>query len=326
MAALSRLNIGRAANAFGLLIALAVIFAGFGLLMPKTFPTWENAEVILRQAAIVCLAALGMTFIIISAAIDLSVGSVVAFCTVVIAYALDRLHWLPWQAATLGIASGLLCGVLNGTLITKLKVSPFIVTLGSYLIFRGIAKGLADNQKIDAPMTWLRELLAKPAKGHEWILVSYGVWLTLVCAILAAAILRMTVFGRHAIAVGGNEKAARYSGIRVDRVKVGVFALAGFFTGLAGLMQFSRLTVGDPTVAQGLELDVIAAVVIGGASLSGGEGSILGAVLGAIIMATIRSGCSQYGLPNWVQEIVTGAIIVLAVALDRIRLKSRTAS
>jgi ribose/xylose/arabinose/galactoside ABC-type transport system permease subunit len=142
----------------------------------------------------------------------------------------------------------------------------------------------------------------------------------IVLAIVASLILNRTVFGRNVIAVGGNEEAARLCGIGVAATRTWVFALGGLFTGLAGLMQFSRLTVGDPTVAQGLELDVIAAVVIGGGSLSGGQRSIAGSLLGAIIMSTIRAGTSQMGLPNWVQEIVTGAIIVVAVALDRWRM------
>jgi ribose/xylose/arabinose/galactoside ABC-type transport system permease subunit len=132
-------------------------------------------------------------------------------------------------------------------------------------------------------------------------------------------LLRYARLGRHIFAVGSNELTARLCGVAVERVKLIVYTISAAFAGLAGLMQFSRLTVGDPTVAVGTELDVIAAVVIGGGSLSGGEGSILGSLVGALIMTVIRSGCSQLGLPNWVQEIVTGAIIVLAVALDRLR-------
>ena len=134
-----------------------------------------------------------------------------------------------------------------------------------------------------------------------------------------ALFLRYTRLGRHSFAIGSNEQTARLCGVAVERVKVLVFTLGGVFAGLGGLMQFSRLTKGDPTVAVGLELDVIAAVVIGGGSLSGGEGSILGTIVGALIMTVIASGCTQMGLPNWVQEIITGAIIVAAVAVDRLR-------
>jgi ribose/xylose/arabinose/galactoside ABC-type transport system permease subunit len=151
------------------------------------------------------------------------------------------------------------------------------------------------------------------------MLVPMGVWLMVVLAVGVSVLLRYTRFGRHVFAVGSNELTARLCGVAVERTKVLVYTLGATFAGLAGLLQFSRLTVGDPTVAVGLELDVIAAVVIGGGSLSGGEGSVLGSIVGALIMTTIRSGCSQMGLPNWVQEIVTGAIIVLAVAVDRLR-------
>ncbi len=151
------------------------------------------------------------------------------------------------------------------------------------------------------------------------MLVPPGVWLMLGLAVAVAVLLRRTVFGRRVFATGSNEEAARLSGISVGRVKVAIYVLGASFAGVAGLAQFSRLTVGDPSVAVGLELDVIAAVVIGGGSLAGGEGSILGSLVGALIMTVIRSGCSQMGLANWIQEIVTGGIIVLAVALDRLR-------
>jgi ribose transport system permease protein len=141
-------------------------------------------------------------------------------------------------------------------------------------------------------------------------------------AVSVAVLLRFFPLGRYIFATGSNEKTARLCGINIDKIKLIVYSLSAALTGVAGVMQFSRLTVGDPTVAVGLELDVIAAVVIGGGSLSGGEGSILGSLIGAFIMTVIRSGCAQMGLPNWVQEIVTGIIIILAVALDRLRHRS----
>lgn len=311
-------NKGAVANVLGLLLTWAAVVVAFHFLTGQRFATPNNFETIARQSAIVSLAALGMTFVIISGAIDLSVGSAVAFVTVVIAWFLQRGND-PWVALLAGVLAGALCGLVNGFLTTRLKVGPFIVTLGTLLIIRGAAKGIAHEQKIDAPSTWLNDILAMLAKPEKWKLFPPGVWLTILFAILAALLLRQTKFGRHVVAVGGNDTASYYSGISVANVRLLVFILAGFFTGMAGLMQFSRLTVGDPTVAVGLELDVIAAVVIGGASLSGGQGSIPGSLLGALLMTTIRAGCSQYGLPNWVQEMVTGSIIVLAVALDRLR-------
>jgi len=150
-------------------------------------------------------------------------------------------------------------------------------------------------------------------------LVPPGIWLLIALAVAVAGVLRYTRFGRHLFAIGSNERTARLCGVAVERCKVAVYALAAGLTGLAGVLQFSKLSVGDPTVAVGLELDVIAAVIIGGGSLSGGKGTVLGTLVGATIMTLIQIGCSQKGLPNWVQQIITGSIIVMAVALDRWR-------
>jgi ribose/xylose/arabinose/galactoside ABC-type transport system permease subunit len=308
-------------NRLGPAIGLALIFGFFAFAGPESFSSTRNLETIARQTAIVGMAALGMTLIMAMGGIDLSVGSVVALSTVVVAWLLQHGH-SPWVAAAGGVAVGGLCGLVNGTLITRLRVVPFIVTLGMLLVVRGVAKGLAHEQKIDVDpdaLHWLEELLAVLPAGKRWLLVPVGVWLTIALAVGVAALLRYTRLGRHTFAVGSNELTARLCGVAVERVKTTIYVIGGAFAGLAGLLQFSRLTVGDPTVASGLELDVIAAVVIGGGSLSGGEGSVLGSIVGALIMAVIRSGCSQMGLPNWVQEIVTGGIIVAAVALDRWR-------
>ena len=157
------------------------------------------------------------------------------------------------------------------------------------------------------------------APTPSWLLVAPGTWIMLVLAAIMAGILRDSVLGLHTYAVGANEATARLCGVRVERVKVAVYTLAGAFAGLAGVFQFARLTVGDPTTAIGKELDVIAAVVIGGASLSGGVGGILGSLLGAFLMSVLANGCTLTGVPNYVQEILIGVIIVAAVALDRFR-------
>jgi ribose transport system permease protein len=285
----------------------------------------RNLETIARQTTIVGMAALGMTLVIISGGIDLSVGSIVALSTVVIAWLLQHGRVGPVTAAFGGVAAAAGFGLISGLLITRLRVVPFIVTLGMMLVVRGTAKGIGREQKIDVDMEclrWLDELLASVSARQGWMLVPLGVWILIILAAVMAALLRYTRLGRHIFAIGSNEQTARLCGVPVERVKVIVFMLCGAFAGLAGLMQFSRLTVGDPTVAIGLELDVIAAVVIGGGSLGGGEGAILGTLVGALIMTVIASGCTQMGLPNWVQEIITGMIIVAAVALDRLRHRS----
>lgn len=311
-------NLAKWLNKLGPLLALVAVYIGFALVTPESFTSLKNIELIVRQTSIVCVAALGMTFVIISGGIDLSIGSVVALVTVVIASLLQH-GCSPILACAGGLAAGIIAGAANGVLITRLKVVPFIVTLGTLLIYRGAAKGFANEQKIDAPLSWLNDMLAALKPDQSWMMVPPGVWLLLVLAILAAILLNYTRFGLHVLAIGSNEQAARLCGIAIDRVKLIVYTLSGLMAGVAGLLQFSRLTVGDPTVAVGLELDVIASVVIGGGSLSGGEGSILGTMVGALIMTVVRSGCSQLGLSNWVQEIVTGVIIVLAVIVDRLR-------
>ena len=185
-------------------------------------------------------------------------------------------------------------------------------------IARGVAKWLADQQTVNVPETWVNDL-AVTFPAQSWMLVAPGVWISVLLAILASIVLRNTVFGRRIFALGSNEAAARACGVPTDRLKVWIYALAGLLFGLSGVMQMSRLRQGDPTVAIGTELDIIAAVVIGGGSLSGGEGSILGSMIGALIMAFLRNGSQQMGWPNYIQEIIIGGIIVVAVAIDRLR-------
>jgi len=305
-------------NILGPVFGLMLVWTLFALLQPETFPTPRNAELIARQTAIVGIAALGMTLIIIAGGIDLSVGSVVALCSVVVAWLLQR-GVDPLLAAMASIAVGALCGTINGLLITKLKVVPFIVTLGMLLVVRGAAKGLGNEQKIDADLTWLNGLLASLPAEKRGMIFPPGVWIMLLLSLGMVGLLRYTRLGRYAFAIGSNELTARLCGVPVVRSKIYIYTLSSAFAGLAGLMQFSRLTVGDPTVAVGLELEVIAAVVIGGGSLSGGEGSVLGTVVGALIITSIRNGCVQKGVANWIQEILTGIIIVIAVTLDRLR-------
>jgi ribose/xylose/arabinose/galactoside ABC-type transport system permease subunit len=300
----------------GVLIGLAAVALLFGALIGPQFFRAANLELVARQTVIVCVAALGMTMVIVSGGIDLSVGSVVALGTVVTALVLQ--HHGPALAAVSAIAAGAACGVVNGLLITQLRVVPFIVTLGTMLLVRGAAKGLADERRIEAPVTWLNTLL-RTVRDGSGVLLPTGIWIALFLAVVVALTLTYTRFGRHLFAIGSSERTARLCGVRISRTKVGVYTIAGALAALAGVMEFSKLSVGDPTVAVGLELDVIAAVIIGGGSLSGGRGSVVGTIAGAAIMAVIQIGCSQEGLPNWVQQIVTGSIIVGAVALDRWR-------
>jgi ribose transport system permease protein len=306
----------RLAEETGVLVGLAIVLALFGALVGPQFFRAANLELVARQTVIVCVAALGMTMVIVAGGIDLSVGSIVALSTVATALTLQR-HG-PALAAASAIAAGAVCGVINGLLVTQLRVVPFIVTLGTMLLVRGAAKGLADERRIEAPVTWLNSLL-RTARDGSGLWLPTGIWITVALAVIVALTLRYTRFGRHLFAIGSSERTARLCGVRINRTKVAVYTIAGVLAALAGVMEFSKLSVGDPTVSIGLELDVIAAVIIGGGSLSGGRGSVVGTIAGAAIMAVIQIGCSQLGLPNWVQQIVTGSIIVGAVALDRIR-------
>jgi len=301
----------------GLPLAWLVIFGIFCFFLPE-FATLTNIETMIRQTSIIGFAAVGMTFVIITGAIDLSIGSLVALVTVVIAWCL-RESYGPELALAAGIAAGAIGGAINGLLVTKLKVGAFIVTLATLLAFRGMASGLAEQKTIRVPDTWLGGLNNAVPAGQKWMVFPVSVWAVFVVAGIASLLLRRSVFGKHVIATGSNEATARLCGVNTQRIQLKVFILAGVLIGLAGLMQFSRLGLGDPTVAKGLELSVIAAVVIGGASLSGGEGSIFGALMGALIMNTISTGASQLGWDQWVQDIATGAIIVVAVGLDRWR-------
>jgi ribose transport system permease protein len=306
-------------NRVGPILGLVLVIAIFSLLMqtPERFLSPNNLRVVLSQTVIVAVGAIGMTLIIISGGIDLSVGSTIALSGVITALGINS-GLSPAVALLAGILVGGVVGAVNGLVITRLKVVPFIATLGMLGIGRGTAKWVAGQQTVNMPDTWINELLVM-FPNPPWLLVAPGVWITLILALLAALILRNTVFGRRVFALGSNEAAARACGIATDRLKVWIYGLAGLLFGLAGVMQMSRLRQGDPTVAAGSELDIIAAVVIGGGSLSGGEGSILGSMIGALIMAFLRNGCQQIGWPNYVQEIIIGAIIVIAVAADRWR-------
>jgi ribose transport system permease protein len=371
----------------GPILALLGVWSLFAFKEWEIFATWENTQSILLQTAVIGVAALGGTMVIISGGIDLSVGSLIALVSVVVALVLRRLlggedgsaavgeYTASAIAAVAGVGVAAACGLGIGTMVigrigrvaaiaagalvgvaawsygldqraamllavivaavafwgeSQLKLSiplsPFIVTLGMWGALRGAAKGLADNSAVYPPPTPLNNFMRFPSaavdaslilRPHQWW--SPGVWIFLVLAVAIAGVLRYTQFGRHLYAIGSNEQTARLCGIHVERTKLKLYGFAAVLTGVAGVLQFSFVEVGDPTTAQGYELAVIAAAVIGGASLSGGVGTILGTVAGALLMSTINNGCTKIGLEVWMQEIVTGAIIVTAVALDKLR-------
>ena len=342
----------------------------------------ENLRNIATQTAIVAVAALGMTVVIISGGIDLSVGTAIALAATMLAWSLkedlalrlvtgenvaratqnlktaeaavasakddaarssaenrvtalrSRLEsvelaskqwtkWTPWLSLVVGVGTGCGCGFVNGFLISYLKMVPFIVTLGTMQFYLGLAKWVADNTTVrpdratQVPAWYMDLLSVRPAA--QWLGVPAGVWVTLLLAIMLAAVLHYTVFGRYVFAIGSNEATARLCGINVPRNKIAIYTLSGLFVGIAGLYQFSRMTVGNPTSGVGLELRVIASVVIGGGSLNGGRATVLGALTGALIMSVVASGCTQLEVSNPVQDMLLGIVIVIAVAVDQWR-------
>ncbi|GMV24417.1 MAG: hypothetical protein AMXMBFR58_04480 [Phycisphaerae bacterium] len=299
------------------LTGLLFVVLLFAAIPPHHGVTVLQLRTILVHTVIVAVAGLGMTMVIASGGIDLSIGSGVALAGVTGALALDH-GWPLWGAVLASLATGTACGLYNGVLITALRLPPFIATLGTLGFFRGVAKWIAGSSPISpSDMHGFNTFLQpQPPENLRWMIVAPGVWLLLLLALGVAGLMRSTVFGRNILAIGGNETAARYAGISIRGVKTAAYALAGLFVGLAGLLQLSRLTQGDPTVAAGLELDVIAAVVIGGASLAGGTASIAGTLCGALMMAYLNNRCSLLGWPTFVQQMIVGHIIIAAVSVD----------
>jgi ribose/xylose/arabinose/galactoside ABC-type transport system permease subunit len=222
------------------------------------------------------------------------------------------------------IVCGCLCGLVNGLLVSRLNVVPFIVTLGMMTVYLGAAKLLSGEGTVTPERNllprWLMDFHTSRARLEYHLLgIALGIWTAALLAGAVAVLLRGTVFGRHVFALGSNEATARLCGINVPRTKTAVYALAGLFTGIAGVYHFTNLKQADPAETRGMELDIIAAVVIGGGSLSGGRGSVIGTVTGVGIMAVMRQGCGALDIPNPYQDIISGAIIITAVTLDQLR-------
>jgi ribose transport system permease protein len=330
-------------GAAGPLVALALIVLVFALgdwlQGGNTFLTLRNFHATSKSASSVAIAALGMTVIIIAGGIDLSAGTAIALSATVLAYCLEQNLPAP-LAVVAGVATGCIAGFTNGVLISCLRVVPFIVTLGTMTIYLGLAKIIAKDTTV-RPLPrqiphWLPDLVTSRPRPLGWAIdlspvrrypddfiiwpnFAAGVWLMLALAVVLALVLRYTVFGRHVFAVGSNEATARLCGINVPLIKIAVYTLSGLFMGLAGMYQFAVLSTGEPTSGVGMELEIIAAVVIGGGSLRGGRGSVLGTLVGAAMMAVIASGSNQLGLLNPVQDVLIGVIIIAAVTLDQFR-------
>lgn len=288
-----------------------------------TFLSSGNLKTLLHEGTVYVVVGLGMLLVLISGGIDLSVGAVVALVTVVTmrVYTFAYHAWGPGPAtgllaASTGVAAGGLCGLANGLLVTRLRLQPFVATLGMFSIARGLAVWFADRTTLPFPVGGRPEWVESLARTS---FLNPGLWSAVLLAILTGVMLHYTVFGRHVYAVGSNEATARLCGVNVPRTKVLVYTLAGLLTGWAGVIMFAQSDSGNPTLGEQLELDVITAVVIGGASLSGGKGTVVGAVLGVAILGLIRNGVSQFNVPVEIQYILIGGLLLANVALNRWR-------
>jgi len=306
-------------------LALGLIVLAFSLLhtpegqpVRDFFLTWDNARFIAAQGIVIALGTMGMALILLNGGIDLSAGASGALAGVAAALLIQSGSSVM-TAVFAAVVIGGAIGVLNGSLIATLRIAPFIVTLGTIGVARGAARWIAGEVPIPLPQgLWINAWLA-PLPTLSWLLVAPGVWAVLLLAAILTLLLRTTVFGRHLVAIGSNEAAATLCGVHVRFTKVLVYTVAGLFFGLAGAAQMVAVGQGNPVGGMGLELDFIAAAVIGGVSLGGGAGGIPGALLGALTMTVLRNGCQQAGWPVPIQEMVIGGAIIAAVALDRLR-------
>ena len=293
-------------------LSLVILFVALAIASPH-FLTSMNLASVARQTAVINIMSLGMTLIIIAGGIDLSVGAILAMSGVLGAMAMQR--GLPVAAGmVIGIAVGLFWGAVNGFLTARLRIAPFIVTLGTLGIIRGITLIITDGlpvHGVPASFSYLGEgnLLRVPVV--LWVLVG--------CALLTHVILENTRLGRYAFAIGSNPDAAVYAGVPVAFNTTMVYALGGLLTGVAGMIEASRLMTGQPAAGNGYELQAIAAVVIGGGSLHGGEGSVIGTLIGAFIMGLLSNGSDLLGVSPYLQQAIIGAVIILAVTVDELR-------
>ena len=309
--------------AFG---ALIIIFIFFSFASPYFF-TFSNVVGILIATAVNGLLALGVTFIIISGGIDLSVGTVMTLCSVMTAVTVKNLGLPIPVGIIVGVLTGGVAGFINGIMISKLKLPPFIATLGMLNVARGLSLVITDLSPIYFPLETgfnniaMGSVLGTIIPGFDIpnaVLIMFG------AAIIASIILTKTVIGRYCYALGSNEEAARLSGVNIVFWKTAIYTLGGLFVGIAGIVIAARLNSAQPALGQGYELDAIAAAVIGGISMSGGEGTMVGTIIGAFIISTLTNGLRMMSVPQEWQITITGLIIISAVYLDIIRRRRKT--
>lgn len=301
----------------GILIGLAALMAIVSL-FSESFFTASNMWNILRQISTNALLAFGMTFVILIGGIDLSVGPLLAFSGVFAAYVMGNLGWPIWAAIAGSIILCSMVGMLNGVIVTKTGIAPFVVTLSVQQIFRGFAMLLANGAPIRIRDQGFINI------GTTYIgPVAFPVIYMIIIMALCYVVLNKTQFGRHIYALGGNKTAARFAGIRTQRIEVMVYALSGFLAGIAGIVLAARMTAGVPATGDGYECDAIAAVVLGGASFTGGIGTIGGTLIGAIIIGVLNNGLNMLSVASFWQYVAKGVVILLAVMVDVLRKQSK---
>ncbi|KAA9347161.1 ABC transporter permease [Larkinella humicola] len=300
----------RGIGQYGIFIAFILICLVLSVVTPK-FLTVSNLTIVVTQVSINALLAFGVTFVIITGGIDLSIGSIVAVTSVVAASFAHPDTYPVVVPILTGLAAGLILGAFNGLVITKSKVPPFIVTLGTMTIGRGLALILSKGR----PVSNLSDSFNFIGGGHL-LGIPTPILILIVFFIICSVVLKKTVLGRYMYAVGGNEQAAQASGIQLNKVKMVVYTLCGGLAALAGILLTSRITTGQPNAGVGFELDAIAAAIIGGTSTSGGTGTMTGTLIGALLIGVISNGLDLMNVTSYYQQVVMGVIIIGAVVLD----------
>ena len=300
------------------LIGLIIIFS----FLSPYFLTFDNAKTILLSTCVTGILAIGITFVIITGAFDLSIGTGMTFCAVIMGVAISKLGLPVWLGLLILIATGVLVGIINGTLIAKFNIPPFVATMGTMMATRGLSLVITGAFPIyftEDPIIikiTTGSILGNIIPGFN---IPNGVLVLAFAAIIASVLLNNTILGRYNFAIGSNEEAIRLSGVNTKKWKIIIFALCGAFSALAGLIMVGRINSVQPALGVGYEMDAIAAVVIGGTSLRGGEGSISGSIIGAFVMQVLLNGLRVMGVSNEWQTVASGVVLVFAVYLDQLR-------
>ena len=294
-------------------LLLTVLTSSFGgeKFFESTFLNWSNISQVIRALSFIAIMAVGQALVLITAGVDLSVGSVLGLSGVITAVLLNHVSNI-FVGILAGVTAGIVCGALNGLLITRAQLPPFIATLAMMSVARGLAFGLTGGETIrNLPADFLT------IGQGEILSIPVPILVMVIIAIIAGYLLKSTTWGRYVYAIGGNEEAAHFSGVNVKKVKLIVYLLCGLTAGIAGVLFTSRFGVGQSTAGLGYELDVVAAAVIGGVSLSGGRGTILGAIIGSLLMGILRNGLVLLNVSEYWQEVAIGLVIIMAVIIDR---------